>query len=82
VLFSGGAGHVPPAGHPSRYRRTHPMVTRQVAGVLRPWALSLSATEGELRLSPIPTSVCEALADRNWRRVMEEEYAALLANQT
>jgi histone deacetylase 1/2 len=55
------------------------MVTRQ-AGVLRPWALF--ATEGEPRLSPIPTSVREALADPNWRRAMEEEYEALLANQT
>jgi hypothetical protein len=56
------------------------MVTWQAAGVLRPRALS--ATEGEPRLSPIPTSVREALADLNWRRAMEEEYRALLANQT
>jgi histone deacetylase 1/2 len=56
------------------------MVTRQAAGVLRP--LALSATEGEPRLSSIPTSVREALADPNWRCMMEEEYRALLANQT
>jgi histone deacetylase 1/2 len=56
------------------------MVTRQAAGVLRPRALS--ATEGELRLSLIAASVREALADPNWRRAMEEEYGALLANQT
>jgi histone deacetylase 1/2 len=56
------------------------MVTRQAAEVLRPRALS--TTEGEPRLSPIPTSVREALADPNWRRAMEEEYGALLANQT
>jgi hypothetical protein len=55
------------------------MVTRQAAEVLRPRALS--ATEGEPRLSPIPTTVREALADPNWRRAMEEEYGALLANQ-
>jgi histone deacetylase 1/2 len=61
-------------------RHTHPMVTQQAAGVLRPRALS--ATEGEPRLSPIPTSVCEALAYPNRRRAMEEEYGALLANQT
>jgi hypothetical protein len=60
-------------------RHTHPMVTRQAAGVLRPRALS--ATEGEPQLSPIPTSVREALADPNWRRAMEE-YGAILANQT
>jgi hypothetical protein len=56
------------------------MVTRQAAGVLRPRALS--ATEVEPRLSPIPKSVREALADPNWRRAMEEEYKALLANRT
>jgi hypothetical protein len=56
------------------------MVIRQAVGVLRPWALS--ATEGEPRLSPIPTSVRKALADPNWRRAMEEEYGALLANKT
>jgi hypothetical protein len=56
------------------------MLTRQAAGVLRP--RTLSATEGEPRLSPIPTSVREALAYPNWRRVMEEEYGALIANQT
>jgi hypothetical protein len=56
------------------------MVTRQAAGVLRQWALS--ATEGEPRLSLIPTWVREALADPNWHRAMEEEYRALLANQT
>jgi hypothetical protein len=60
-------------------RHTHPMVTRQAAEVLQPRALS--ATEGEPRLSPIPTSVREALADPNWCRAMEE-YGALLANQT
>jgi hypothetical protein len=56
------------------------MVTRQAVGVLRPRALS--ATEGEPRLSPIPTSVREALADPNWRRAMEEVFGAFLANQT
>jgi histone deacetylase 1/2 len=55
------------------------MVTRQAAGVLR--LRALSATVGEPRLSPIPTSVREALADPNWRRAMEEEYDALLADQ-
>ena len=42
----------------------------------------LSATEGEPRVSPVPSSVRDALADPHWRRAMEEEYAALLANQT
>ena len=56
------------------------MVTRRAAGVLRPAALS--ATEGDQRISPVPSSVHDALADPHWRRAMEEEYAALLANQT
>ena len=56
------------------------MVTRRATGVLRP--VTLSVTEGEPRLSPIPSSVREALVDPHWRRAMEEEYQALLANQT
>nr|CAB3499537.1 unnamed protein product [Digitaria exilis] len=59
---------------------SHPMVTRRTASILRP--VTLSATEGEPGISPIPSSVRDALADPNWRRAMEEEYAALLANQT
>jgi hypothetical protein len=43
---------------------------------------TLSVTEGEPQISPVPSSVRDALADPHWRRVMEEEYAALLANQT
>ena len=56
------------------------MVMRLVAGVLRPMTLS-DATE-ESRISPIPSFVCDALSDPRWHRVMEEEYTALLANQT
>jgi len=58
----------------------HPMVTRRVTGVLRP--ATLFATEGAPRISPIPSSVRDALADLHWRRAMEEEYEALFANQT
>ena len=54
------------------------MVTRRMASQ----AATLSATEGEPQVSPVPSSVRDALADSHWRRVMEEEYAALLANQT
>ncbi|WVZ98475.1 hypothetical protein U9M48_043915 [Paspalum notatum var. saurae] len=61
-------------------RHLHPMVTRRAAGVLRPAALSTAAVEP--RISPVPSSVRDALADPHWRRAMEEEYAALLANQT
>jgi hypothetical protein len=59
-------------------RHTHPMVTGRRPGF---FGRGLSATEGEPRLSLIPTSVREALADPNCRRAMEE-YRALLANQT
>jgi hypothetical protein len=43
--------------------------------------LSLSATSS-LTLSPVPTSVRAALTDPSWRRAMEEEYDALIANNT
>jgi len=56
------------------------MVMRLAAGVLRPMTLS-DATE-ESRISPIPSFVCDAQSDPRWHRVMEEEYTALLANQT
>ena len=56
------------------------MVTRRMASQ----AATLSATEGEPWVpwvSPVPSSVRDALADPHWHRAMEE-YAALLANQT
>jgi histone deacetylase 1/2 len=56
------------------------MGTRWAVGVLQPAALS--TTESEPRLSQVPSSVREALTDPNWRCAMEEEYIALLANQT
>ena len=58
--------------------RIYLMVTRRMASQ----AATLSATEGEPRISPVPSSVRDALADPHWRCVMKEEYAALLANQT
>jgi hypothetical protein len=33
-------------------------------------------------VSLVPSSICEALLDPHWCHAMEEEYAALLANQT
>ena len=53
------------------------MVTRRMASQ----AATLSATEGEPRVSPVPSSVRDTLADPHWRRATEEKYAAL-ANQT
>jgi hypothetical protein len=63
----------------------HPMVTRRAAGVLRPvdqliLAAITSSTPPDA--SPVLSSVRTALADPHWRRVMEEEYATLLANHT
>jgi hypothetical protein len=61
-------------------RHVHPMVTRHAAGTLQPQALAVMP--GDSQVSPVPSSVREALSDPHWRRAMEEEYAALLANQT
>jgi hypothetical protein len=43
--------------------------------------LTLSATSA-LTLSPVPSSVYAALVDPNWRHAMEEEFAALIINNT
>jgi hypothetical protein len=56
------------------------MVTRHAAGTLPPQALA--ALSGDTSVSPVPSSVRDALLDPHWRRAMEEEYAALLAYQT
>jgi hypothetical protein len=66
-------------------RHVHPMVTWRAASVLRPVdRLILAATTSSTPpdASPVPSSVRTALADPHWRRAMEEEYAALLANHT
>jgi hypothetical protein len=61
------------------------MVTRRAAGVLQPvhrliLPADTSATLSDV--SPITSSVRTALVDPHWRRAMEEEYVALLANHT
>jgi hypothetical protein len=43
--------------------------------------LTLSATSAST-LSPVPSSIRAALVDPNWRRAMEEKFAALIANNT
>jgi hypothetical protein len=48
---------------------------------LLPDRLTLSATTAST-LSPVPSSVCAALVDPNWCRAMEEEFAALITNNT
>jgi hypothetical protein len=41
--------------------------------------LTLSATSASTVL-PVHSSVCVVLVDPNWHRAMEEEFAALIAN--
>jgi hypothetical protein len=79
----------PPVYHPVAIHRdpghVHPMVTRRAAGVLRPvdqLILAADTTTTPPDTSPVPSSVRTALADPHWRRAMEEEYVALLANHT
>jgi hypothetical protein len=43
--------------------------------------VTLSATSAST-LSPVPSSVRAALVDPNWCRAMEEEFAALITNNT
>jgi hypothetical protein len=58
------------------------MITRVKHGFRIPAdKLSLSATSSST-LSPVPTSVRTALTDPSWHRAMEEEYDALVANNT
>jgi hypothetical protein len=58
------------------------MTTRAKRGFRIPAdKLSLSATSSST-LSLVPTSVRAALTDPSWRRAMEEEYDALIANNT
>ena len=63
----------------------HPMVTRRAANVLCPVDRLILAADTTITppdASPIPYSFRTTLADQHWRRAMEEEYAALLANHT
>ena len=53
------------------------MTTRGKHGFRQPAAFHASTP-----LSPIPKMVRSALADPNWRRAMEEEFDALMANDT
>jgi hypothetical protein len=59
------------------------MVTRYAIGVTKPvYRLQLSTATAPPTLSPVLTFVCNTLTDPHWRRVMEEEYEALLSNST
>jgi uncharacterized membrane protein len=60
----------------------HLMTTRAKRGFrLLADRLTLSATSTST-LSPVPSSVRTALVDPNWCRTMEEEFTALIANNT
>jgi hypothetical protein len=60
----------------------HSMTTRAKRGLRLPAdKLTLSATSSS-SLSPVPTSIRVALADPSWRRAIEEEYDALITNNT
>jgi hypothetical protein len=60
----------------------HMMTTRAKRGFHLPIdKRTLSATSSS-SLSLVPTSVCAALTDPSWRRAMEEEYDALITNNT
>jgi hypothetical protein len=61
-------------------RHVHLMVTWHAAGTLPPRVLA--ATCGDSQVSPVPSFVRTTLLDPYWRGAMEEEYAALVANQT
>ena len=50
-------------------RHIHPMVTLRMTSQ----AATLSATEGESRVSPVPYSVRDTLTDPHWCSAMEEE---------
>jgi hypothetical protein len=55
----------------------HVMRTRAKSGFKQPSKNLHAAT-----LSPVPTSVRSALTDPNWRGAMEEEFQALISNNT
>jgi hypothetical protein len=61
----------------------HQMVTRAKDGFrVLPDRRILAATTTSPTPSSIPSSVRAALADRNWRVAMEDEYGALMNNGT
>ena len=60
---------------------THTMITRAQNGIFRPNPkyANVATTQD---ISPIPKSVRTALRDPSWLTAMQEEYRALMANQT
>jgi hypothetical protein len=62
----------------------HFMVTRRarIVDVLRPVDRLILTTDATPNASSVPSSLRDTFVDPHWRRAMEEEYAALLANHT
>jgi hypothetical protein len=77
---AGGQGVVVPVTPPEN---PHRMVTRAKDGFqVLPDRLILAATTTSSTSSPIPSSVCAAFTDPNWRAAMEDEYGGLMSNGT
>ncbi|KAH9802307.1 hypothetical protein KPL71_001337 [Citrus sinensis] len=57
---------------------SHPMITRAKAGIFKPKTYNI---EKALSLET-PSSVVEALSDKNWKLAMHDEFHALIKNQT
>ena len=57
---------------------SHPMTTRAKNGIFKP---KLYNTEKSLSLDT-PSSVAEALNNHQWKQAMQEEFSALMRNQT
>jgi hypothetical protein len=60
----------------------HPMITRVKRGFRLPIDRLTLSTNSASTLSLVPSSLCVALVDPNWRCAMEEKFAALIANNT
>lgn len=56
------------------------MITRTRAGIFLPNKRYTNLTASSI--SPVPTSVHAALRDPNWRKAMQEEFDALIGNNT
>jgi hypothetical protein len=74
-LASPAASSVPAASPPR-----HHMVTRAWPGIIKP--NPYYAHVANTTVSPLPSSVREALCDSNWHEAMQEEFDALSSNNT
>ena len=57
---------------------SHPMVTRSKAGIFKPKIYQASIQPQ----TALPPNTSEALKEPNWKKAMEDEYNALLKNET